>query len=460
MRKSYLKIISVASITALILSGCGGNKNASTNGTQNEYTPVEVAAVKMNTIYNSTMITGKVDGKNDVGVIPKVAGKVTELSVKVGDQVKAGQTIAIIDKTDLRNRVEQAKASMNSAAVGVEQAKDSVASAAVGVEQAKVAQQQAQDSIKSIQASYNLAKANYDANYEKIQNAKLNLQRSKELYEQGVISKSQYEQAELAASDSSIRVLEAQLAQANETLQQSNNGVNQANVAVKQAQAGYNQANTGVKQAQAGYEQALVAYNQALKALEDAVITSPVDGVVYAVNIEKGEMASSAQPIATIISVDKIYVKVDVTEKLVTKLQKGSKLNLEISSVSDEKMEGTITLINPVAKSQSNLYTVEIEVDNKEHRIKPGMFAKVQLNTDRKDNVMAISSDAVTVNNEKQVVYVEENGKAVEKQVEIGLDNGEYVEITKGLNLNDKVIVKGQDLVENGDTVKVVGGSN
>lgn len=430
MKKFDLKVITVSILTVLILSGCGA-KEASTTVTQEEYTPVEIAAVKTDTIYNSTMITGKIVGKNDVSVIPKIAGRVAEVPVKVGQIVKVGQTIAVIDKSDLQNRVDQAKASMNSAAVGVEQA--------------QVGLKQAENSIKSIQASYNLAKASYDANYEKIQNAKLNLERNKVLYEQGIISKSQLEQAELAASDATIKVLEAQLAQANESLLQSSNGVNQANV--------------GVKQAKAGYEQAKLAYDQAVRALSDVVITSPVDGVVYAVNVEKGEMASGAQPIATIMAVDKVYVKVDVTEKLVTKLQKGIKMNLEVPSVSDKKNTGIITLISPVANLQNNLYTIEVEVDNKDHAIKPGMFAKVEFNTDYKEKVMVVKSEAITVNNKKQIVYVEEKGKAVEKIVVTGLDNGEYVEIKKGVSLNDKVIVKGQELVENGETVKVVGGA-
>jgi len=430
MKKSYLKIISASIVTVLILSGCGA-KEAATVATVEEYTPVEVAAVKTDTIYNSTMITGKIAGKNDVAVIPKVAGRVEEVSVKVGQTVKAGQTIVVLDKSDLQNRVDQVNASMNSAAVGVEQAKNGL--------------KQAESSIKSIEVSYDLAKASYDANYEKIQNAKLNLERSKVLYEQGIISKSQLEQAELAASDTTIKVLEAQLAQANEALLQSNNGVNQATVAVKQAEAGYNQAK--------------LAYDQAVKSLNDTVVTAPMDGVIYAVNVEKGEMASGAQPIATIISVDKVYVKVDVTEKLVTKLQKGSKMNLEVPSVSDKKLTGIITLISPVANLQNNLYTIEIEVDNKDHAIKPGMFARVEFNTDYKEKVMVVKSEAVTVNDKKQIVYVEEKGKAVEKIVETGLDNGSYVEIKKGLSLNDKVIVKGQELVENGETVKVVGGA-
>lgn len=486
MRKSYLRMISASLLTTLILSGCGA-KNDTAVTTEEEYTPVEVAQVKKDTIYNSTIITGNISGKTDVAVIPKVAGKIAEVSVKVGQAVKAGETIATLDKTDLQNRVEQAKASMDTAAVAIEQAKSSMdtsavgikqanastSSAEVGVEQAKVALKQAQDSIKSVQAAYNLAKANYNANYEKIQNAKLNLERSKILYEQGIISKAELEQAELAASDNSIKVLEAQLAQAKETLDQSSNAVDQANVAVKQAQkaydqsklgvpqaqAGYNQASLGVKQAEAAYNQAKVAYDQAVRALNDAVITSPVDGVIYALNVEKGEMASNAQPIVTITSIDKVYVKVNVTEKLVTKLQKGSKISLEIPSVSDKKITGIITLISPVANPQNNLYTIEIEVDNKDHKIKPGMFAKVQFNTDYKKNVMVINSEAVTVNNEKQVVYIEKNGKVIEKKVETGLDNGEYVEIKKGLNLKDKVIVKGQDFIENMDKVKVVGGA-
>lgn len=461
MKRSYLKLISTSLLVSLALSltlsGCSSSDDTET--TKEEYTPVEVAAVKLDTIYNTTMITGKIQGKTDVSIVPKIAGKVSEVLVKVGQDVKAGDTIAILDKADLQDRVEQAKASLDTASVGVEQAKGAVSSAQVGVKQAQVALQQAKDSIKSIQAAYNLAKASYDANYEKIQNAKLNLERSKTLYEQGIISKVELEQAELAASNSNVNVLEAQLAQARESLNQSNNGVKQAEVGVEQAQAAYNQALKGVKQAEAGYNQAKIVYDQTVNALKDAVITSPIDGVVYSVNVDSGEIASAAAPIATVTSIDKAYAKVDVTEKLLVKLTVGSKINVDIPSVSSKKFQGIITSINPVANVQNNLYSVEVEIENKDHIIKPGMFAKVEFRTDYKDNVMVINSEAVTTNGDKKVVYVEENGKAVERVVETGLDNGEYVEITKGLKVGDKVIIKGQEFLENADKVKVVGGA-
>ena len=98
-------------------------------------------------------------------------------------------------------------------------------------------------------------------------------------------------------------------------------------------------------------------------------------------------------------------------------------------------------------------------IENTENLVKPGMFAKVEIPTATKENVLAVNSEAVVLKNAEYVVSVAQEERAVAKKVVSGLDTGAEVEIREGLQAGEQVIVKGQTLVEQGSKVKVVGGS-
>lgn len=390
MGKMKLRGILLTLSAIIVLTGCSKGKanNKSTENVEVNLTPVQVALVKKDTIKDITMISGKVIPTQEVAVSPKLGGKVTDIRVKVGDKVNKGDILFTLDDGDAQARVDQA-----------------------------------QSGVQSSQAAYNTAKANYEANLEKIQNAKVNLERMKVLYEEGIISKSQYEQAQLAASDSSIEVLKSQLAQA-----------------------------------EAGIGQATAAYKQAVQALEDTVVRAPIDGFVTALNIEVGEMSSNMQAPITISNLNKVYVKINVTENLINKIKSGDKVTANFSALNNKEFIGTISTITPAANSTTQLFDVNIEIDNKDNEIKSGMFANVKFSTNIKKNALIVKSEAVLQKEDKNIVYIVKDNKTIEKQVSIGIDNGDFAEITSGLSQGDKVIIKGQHYVENGEKVKVVEG--
>lgn len=418
MGKMKLKGILLTLSVIIILTGCSKGK-ANTKSTENvevNLTPVQVAIVKKDTIKEITMVSGKVVPTQEVAVSPKLGGKVTNIRVKVGDRVNKGDILFALDDSDAQARVEQAQSGVQSSQAAIEQAQSGVASA---------------------EAAYKTAKANYDASLEKIQNAKVNLERMKVLYEEGIISKSQYEQAELAASDSSLQVLKSQLAQ---------------------AESAYKQPQSSQKQAQAAMRQASSVYKQAVQALEDTVIRAPIDGFVTALNIELGEMASSMQAPITISNLNKVYAKINVTENLINKIKTGDKVTANFSALNNKEFVGTISTITPVANSTTQLFEVNIEIDNKDNVIKAGMFANIKFSTNSKNNVLTVNSEAVLQKEDKNIVYIVKDNKTIEKQVSIGIDNGDFAEITSGLAQGDKVIIKGQHYVENDEKVKVVEG--
>ncbi|WP_097026532.1 efflux RND transporter periplasmic adaptor subunit [Clostridium peptidivorans] len=418
MEKMKLRGILLTLSAIIVLTGCSKGKanNKATENVEVNLTPVQVALVKKDTIKDITMISGKVIPTQEVAVSPKLGGKVTDIRVKVGDKVNKGDILFALDDSDAQARVDQAQSGVQSSQAAIEQAQSGVASA---------------------KAAYDTAKANYEASLEKIQNAKVNLERMKVLYEEGIISKSQYEQAQLAASDSSLEVLKSQLAQ---------------------AEAAYKQPQASQKQAQAAMGQSAASYKQAVQALEDTVVRAPIDGFVTALNIEVGEMSSNMQAPITISNLNKVYVKINVTENLINKIKSGDKVTANFSALNNKEFIGTISTITPAANSTTQLFDVNIEIDNKDNEIKSGMFANIKLSTNTKKNALIVKSEAVLQKEDKNIVYIVKDNKTMEKQVSIGIDNGDFAEITSGLSQGDKVVIKGQHYVENDEKVKVVEG--
>ncbi|MBB6214622.1 RND family efflux transporter MFP subunit [Anaerosolibacter carboniphilus] len=375
MRKKTVSFILAAFLLMSILTGCGAKKTAEANApVEEKYIPVEIATVVQKTISNETTFSGKIYADKEVYVVPKTPGKVMSVNVAVGSVVKKGTVLFQLDKEDIQKQADLTKKSID------------------------------------------LAEANYQLTREKIDNAKVTLERTRALYEQGAIPKSQLEQAELAASDTSLQTIQVQL------------------------------------------EQAQLQYTQALDSLQNLTITAPVDGIVSAVDVEVGEMASTAQPSVTIVNMDNVYAEINVTENVINAITVGKEVVVDIPSASSESLTGKIDKISPVSDAKTQLYPIRIYIENQNHLVKPGMFAKVKLSTNARENVIAVPTEAIMNENDKNIVYVVADDRAAAREVGIGLEAGGETEIVKGLKPGEKVIVKGQDYVEDESKVKVVRG--
>lgn len=360
------------------------------------YIPVQVEAAGKKTLTNTAILSGKVTSDTEVSVIPKVPGKVESVLVSVGDPVKKGAVLFTLDATDLRSAFQLADARFTNSKELWSAAKASL------------------DRTRTLSSA-------------KIADAQQNLANTKALFAAGAVSKNQLDQTELG-----VKELEASYASQIEQLQ--------------------------VQASDSSLQLAQVQLNQAREAYDNATVTAPVDGTVAQVNIQVGNMASSAQAAVSLTSTKSVYSSLSVAENLVNRLAKDQAVEVTVPSVSEQSFVGKIDHISPSSDSRTQLYPIKISMNNPDGLIKPGMFAKVELTTEEKTDVMAIKSEAVVLKNEKTIVYVVEGDKAVAKEVVTGLDTGVDIEILKGLNLNDQVIVKGQTLVDEGRKVKVVGG--
>lgn len=271
-----------------------------------------------------------------------------------------------------------------------------------------------QKQVNQAYAAYQAAKAGFDVTSAQLQSAKDNFDRIKKLYEEGVVPETQYEQAKLAASDETLEAARKNL------------------------------------------DQAEVAYKNAASTLENAEVKAPISGVVSSVNIVEGQYATSANPPITIVDSNSVTIEFGIASSLVNKVKAGDKALVEISSA-NFRNEAVITSVSSSADIMTNLYTVSIVLEN-DGTIKPGMFAKVYLQTDKTDNALAVRAEAVKERDGKQFVFVADGDSALQKEVTTGLDTGAYVEIKSGLSQGEKVIVKGQDYISHGSKIKVVRG--
>lgn len=398
---TVLLIVVLVGILGL-LSGCTSSTDTKEVQVDEKYTPVEIETASITSLGNRTRITGKVAANEELAVIPKAMGIVTSINVELGDVVEEGSILFTIEQGDISKSVEQAANAVELANKGVSQAENGLQTASVS----------------------------YELNKEKIENAMVNLERTKKLYEEGAISKSQLEQAELAASDKNLDAIKGQ---------------------VTQAEIAYQQALNQLRQAE-------ISHEQAMSGLNNTVVKAPMSGIIASLNIKEGQIVANGQVAATIVDTNKVYVQINIVENMINKLQVGQEAEIHISAASDDHITSTISYIAPTSDPRNQLYPVKIYIDNLDNKIRPGMNSEVILNIDKVDAAIVIKGNAVLDKDGEQIVYVVENDLAIAKVVTVGLDTGDYVEIKEGIKEGDKVIVEGQHYVEDGGKVKVVRG--
>ena len=392
--------MTIGLIIALALSGCTSGPVEEEKG--DVYTPVEIATVELGSLESTVTLSGRLSANEQVSIIPKASGIVESVNVSLGDMVEVGDILFTIEQSDYSRNVEQAQNSIQLAQKSVDQAANGL----------------------------NSAKINFELNKEKIENAMINLERTRILYEEGAVSKSQLEQAELSASQLSLDALQGQ---------------------VKQADIAYQQSLSQLEQARVGYD-------QAQSGLDNTVVKSPIKGTVSTLNVVQGQIAAASQVAATVVEMDRVYLQVNVVENIVTKLQEGQKAQVRVSALSEEFIDSTIEYISPTADPRSQLYTVRVYLDNTDKAIKPGMSGEVKLVLDNVDKAIIVKADSVLDDDGENFVFVVQDGKAIKRTVEVGLDTGDHVEVKSGLTAGEKLIIEGQYYVADGGEVKVVRG--
>ena len=233
------------------------------------------------------------------------------------------------------------------------------------------------------------------------------------------------------------------------------NQLTKAKQALTQAQAGVAQAEA---QQSASLAQIQASMDQINKQASLGTVTAPCSGTVTAVNVDRGGMASSAQPSVVIAENGAVEVQVSVAEDVFTGIKVGDTASVTVSAVSKESMNGTVSTLPAAANAQTNLYDVSVSLPS---GTKPpiGAFATVTFYTDRRASTISVPTESILTgnNNEQYVFTVNADGTAATRvTVTTGLVTKDSTEIVSGLKAGDRVVTKGQSYLSDGAAVHVV----
>lgn len=370
-KKLWMGIGAVVLVALVIWLMSGGKKE--------EKVEFETAKVVKQDIQTSITATGTIEPVTSVTVGTQVSGIVSKLYVDYNSEVKRGQVIAELDKTNLISELNRAKADLSSA-----------------------------------QSTLNYETANYN--------------RYKTLYEKGLVSANDYENARLTYD------------KARQTVASSKENVQKA-----QTNLGY------------------------------ATITSPIDGVVLSKSVEEGQTvaASFNTPELFTIAQDLTDMRViaDIDEADIGGVKEGQRVSFTVDAFPDDKFEGEVTQVRQQATTESNVVTYEVVISapNKDLKLKPGLTANVTIFTLEKNNVLAAPAKALRfmpnealLSKDQKIEDVEAPTKVWTMEgntfkahaVQTGTTNGITTEIVSGISEGTEVLVdfklSGSDAEETG----------
>jgi len=209
-------------------------------------------------------------------------------------------------------------------------------------------------------------------------------------------------------------------------------------------------------------QQMAVALAQAETNLAYSYIRAPFAGYIAERNLDPGAYVSGttaststmSRGILSIHDVETVRTLIEVVEKDVPLIKIGQRADVRAEAYPNEVFEGTVTRIVQALNRATRTMTVEVDLPNKDHRLKGGMFARVEVLVGKHPQAIQIPLDAVSRLEESQYVYVVKDGKAHQVPVELGARAENRVEVVKGLTGDEQVIVSGKDLVSEGAAVQ------
>jgi multidrug efflux pump subunit AcrA (membrane-fusion protein) len=186
---------------------------------------------------------------------------------------------------------------------------------------------------------------------------------------------------------------------------------------------------------------------------EKAPVESPLTGVIGRVYVDLGQNVNIQTPIALVVDMDKVQINLDIPEKHLSRVLVGQQAKIRVDTYAEEKFTGYISKISPVVNLDTRAAPIEIRLDNPQHRLKSGMFAKVSIIIAKHQNVPVILKEAILGKEPNTYVYIIENKKAVSKNIKLGIRQGPYFEVKEGLEPGDLVVIMGQQKLFNGAEV-------
>lgn len=247
-----------------------------------------------------------------------------------------------------------------------------------------------------------------------------------------------------AILDAELKQLQADLSLAKDTFQRNQSLVQRGagtQVALEQATA------------QLASSEAKVQLSQAK--LAQSAMMAPFNGVVGLRSVSVGDYVSVGKQLITLTNIDPIKVDFRVPEIFLAQVKLGQTITLKVDAVPGRDFQGAIFAVDPVVDVNGRAIKLRATVPNSDLVLKPGLFARIAIVVDRRENAMLVPESAVVPDGIGKIVYIVDNGKAKRVAVELGKRLPGKVEIVKGLTPQMVVVSSGQMRLREGSTVSI-----
>lgn len=212
-----------------------------------------------------------------------------------------------------------------------------------------------------------------------------------------------------------------------------------------------------VKDAEGALIDARYNYDNAKISLAKLEIRAPFSGVIVNLpHYTSSQWVEANTEVATLMDYARLYAELTLPGKEMGRIKRNQ--NVTVSNYSQEKqqLEGKVTQISPALDHTSRMFKLKIEASNQDLLLKPGMFVRADIIVLEKEDVIVIPKDIILDRRGRKTVYVVQRGIALERRLELGIDNSDSVEVTKGLNPDDSLIIEGFETLRNRSRVKVI----
>lgn len=289
-----------------------------------------------------------------------------------------------------------------------------------GQKLAQVEDREIQEQVRQAAASFDVARATIRQREADLKFAQTNLERSRSLFQRQLLPRQEMDDAE-ARQQSAAAQLDL---------------------------------------ARAQFEQARARLDELKITLANAEIRSPVNGFVGKRLLDAGAYVSSNTPVVSVVEIDRVRLVANLVERDLRRVQVGSQAEVEVDAFPGETFRGRVARVAPVLDPATRTAQMEIEVPNPSYQLKPGMYSRVRLTVSTKNAALAVPINAVVeVGGQRGVYTVEGEGRRLAKfiPVQTGIEDGQHIEITSGLEDGARIVTVGAAALKDGDPVQLAG---
>jgi len=408
-------------------------------------------------------------------------GRLIQVNVKENQKVRKGQILAELDPRELSAELDSYRAELE-----VARSKEAEAMTALALKRSQLSGQlstavanqnraEAQLSLTRRRPQEELAEARSaeDSARARLTLAEKELRRSRQLFEQEILSR-----AKLDQSETEFRTAQAELRQCQARVQKQSLLPRPETLWVAQADLG--KARAERQSSEDSYELEMAVYEQRLRVamqetqrsqarleaarvrMERVHIRAPQDGVVFQVNVENGEQIDWIQPLFTMLSTQGLRIEAEVDEQDAAKVHLSMPVEASFPSLPGQRFLGKVAQMAPVLErrtrgpAESRILRIRVELQQAPGSLKDGQEAEVQGNTVLARQVLLLPRSALLREGNRDSVLTVAQGKTNRQEVALGAATSDQVEVKSGLSPETLVVVEGGDRVSPGTEVEAI----